>query len=360
LEGWKNLKIGPSHLGNAKQVMTVLGPINPTDLGITLIHEHLIIDMTCWLVPEPGEPHETNVATSPVSIEILGRLRREPMINKDNLVLSDVRAVAEELREFRNMGGRTVVESSTIGLGRDPIALRKISTLTGVNVVAGTGYYVEQSCPPGVKNMSIEDLADVMIRDITVGIGNTNIRAGIIGEIGVTEPMTKQEMNVLRAAGMAHMRTGAPITIHHCAPSPSSREGMDALCILKDEGVRLGRVTMSHSDEKDLDLEKEYLKTGAFINFDHFGLEFYRDAAGSRFLCDTERVDKITRLVKDGYASQIMLSHDVCMKMQLRRYGGFGYDHILRSIVPMLRMTGVDAGMIRQMLELNPSRFLPF
>src|SRR5205814_969475 len=147
----------------------------------------------------------------PIGMEMLGRLRRDPFVNKDNLILDDINSIGEELGEFRKSGGRTVVECTTIGLGRNPLALKKISTSTKVNIIAGAGYYVEHSRPPYVAKASEDDLAEEIIRDLTVGIGDSGVRAGVIGEIGLSAPLSAQDKKVIRAVGKAHNETGAPI-----------------------------------------------------------------------------------------------------------------------------------------------------
>jgi len=338
-----------------KKVMTVHGPIDPSDIGKTLIHEHLVLDVATWYA---GDAHsEKWIANSPIGIEMLGRLRMDPFINKDNLVLNNVKMISEELGQFKKLGGSTVVECTNIGLGRDPIAMQKISSLSKVNVVAGCGFYVENSRPAYVNKQSVDQLAAGIVHDLMKGIDGTSVRAGFIGEIGLSPEMSEQDQKVVRAVGRAHNRTGAPILFHQWVP-PSTREGMVALDILEEEGVPFDRVTMSHSDEKDLNLLVEFVKRGANLNFDHFGLDYFWEKYNQRFLCDVERVEKISQLVKRGYASRIMLAHDVCLKMQLRRFGGYGYDHILRSGVKMLHNKGVTAKQTDEMLEGNPSRFL--
>ena len=339
------------------KVMTVHGPIDASDLGKTSIHEHLVLDLRTWYAGD--EIPERWIANDPINIKMLGRLRRDPFINKDNLALNDAKAISEELSDFRKSGGRTVVDCTTAGLGRSPATLKKISTAAGVQVVAGCGYYTEESYPPWVKKASVDKVASEIVRDLTEGMDGTGVRAGLIGEIGLTPAMTEQDRKITRAAARAHKQAGAPILFHQWVP-PSSSEGEVALDILEEEGVKFDRVTMSHSDEKDLDLSIEFLKRGAYLNFDHFGLEFYWEKYDQRFICDSERVEKVAELVKRGYASRMMLAHDVCLKMQLKRFGGFGYDHILRSCVKMLQNRGVTPAQIDEMLVKNPARFLPW
>src|SRR5579872_2148006 len=159
---------------------TVLGEVLPEQLGVTSCHEHLLIDATCLLASEPSK----NVIDGPVTIEILGELRRDPYFSRDNLQMLDVNLASEEAAFFKRAGGGTIVDCTTIGLSRDIKSLAKISKATGLNIISGTGFYVDASHPKYVSEKSVDALADLMIQEITQGVeGTDGLRCGIIGEI---------------------------------------------------------------------------------------------------------------------------------------------------------------------------------
>ena len=205
------------------------GLITPDELGITLPHEHLLCDTSPWATIS-DEATKRRLFESPVSISILGQLRRDPYACKDNLKLLDIDLAIRELLHFRQAGGKSLVELTLEGIGRDPTALRRISLETGVNIIAGCGFYIDSSHPPLIRSMNVEQIAEEITKDITLGIGGSGIKAGIIGEIGTGWPITPNEENVLRAAAKAHHQTGAAINVHPfpygefshpCSPHPS-------------------------------------------------------------------------------------------------------------------------------------------
>src|SRR5262249_32540652 len=140
-------------------------------------------------------------------------------------------------------GGQTIVDLTNHGLGRDPRALQAIARQAGVNLVMGCGYYVEAGHPPGLRERDVEDLADEMVRDVLEGVGDSGVRAGIIGEIGTGNPMRPSEEKVLRAAARAQRATGVALNIH-----VSTQAGPAALDLALGEGVAPERVVVSHVD----------------------------------------------------------------------------------------------------------------
>jgi phosphotriesterase-related protein len=240
--------------------------------------------------------------------------------------------------------------------------------LTGVNIVAGCGYYLARSHPPSVAERSVEQLADELIDVIERGFGDTGIRPGIIGEIGLGEPMYApghsgdemhpDEAKVLRAAGRAHRRTGLPVSVHIYNYRPN-RLALMALDVLADEGVPLDRVIICHLDNRiDVPYAAQVAERGAYCEFDTFGIEAYRDSEGSEYPRDTERILALVQLVQRGLLDRLLLSHDVCTKMQLEAYGGWGYAHLSHYIEPRLRRAGLSDFDIRAMRVENPARVL--
>lgn len=210
---------------------------------------------------------------------------------------------------------------------------------------------------------SVEELADEIVEDLTVGIKGSGIKAGIIGELGTSREIHPNEKKVLLAAVKAHTETGAPISVHIY---PWSDNGREVVNILSGKGVRMDKVVICHSDVSiDLDYIKYILSVGALIEFDHFGKEYYiapmdRVFLGGGFGTDLERVRAIKTLLDEGFERQILISNDLCLKIMLHRYGGWGYDHILRNIVPMMVDEGIDKNMIDLLIRENSNNWLSF
>ena len=210
--------------------------------------------------------------------------------------------------------------------------------------------------------MTIDEIAKEIVGDVRDGIAGTGIKAGIIGEIGTSWPLMPDEEKVLRAAARAQLKTKRTVNIHsYCGlPLDDVKTVHRLLDVVEDEGVELDRVVLSHMDIVgiDLDAHASLAKRGAFISYDCFGSEMYFDNGWKWEPRDTERISGIRGLMKRGYLSQLLISHDVCYKVHFRRYGGYGYDHILTHIAPMMRSQGVTEREIEALLVANPARAL--
>ncbi len=341
------------------KVVTVAGPVDPGTLGITLIHEHIFIDISCYYRP-PSDPEGKRLGTQPLRLRNLGWVRQNSMSSRSNLHLDDARIAIAELRRFGGAGGGAVVDQTPVGIGRNPEGLRNIAQKTGLRIIAGSGYYIAVSHPPKVATSTRDQLTEQIVRDTTQGIDQTGVRAGIIGEIGTSWPLQPGEEKVLRGAAQAQKQTGAPMSIH---PGTSREAPQRIIAILREEGVDLHRVLMSHIEARyrgGLDDYKALADTGCNLAFDTFGREQYFAALGRQHPQDDQRIEMIAELARQGYAKQIMLSQDVCYRSDLFCYGGHGYAHILRNIVPRLESRGVPAADIERMLVLNPNKFLAF
>jgi phosphotriesterase-related protein len=353
-----------------KTVMTVLGPIRPEELGVTLTHEHVFVDASANFVYQTkasalGKLH------APIEISMIGTLRRRPFSTTlDNVVLSDEATAISELLLYKNEGGGALVDCTVIGVGRDPEAVRRVSRATGLHIIQGTGIYVERSHPDWVRSRSTDELADQFKRDIQVGIDETGVRAGILGEIGVsgspkgrvdygrTGEITEEEERVLRAAGRASVATGAAVSLHL---DGRGRAGTYVFDVLAQEGVAPDRMIMGHIDiAKDPPYQLRLAEKGVYLEFDTFGREYYSEEIGVSRPSDTQRIEYLKALLDAGFVRQILFSQDICLKMDLRRYGGHGYNHILLSVLPMLRRAGIGDDTIRTILVENPMRALAF
>lgn len=342
-------------------VITVGGPIAAEKVGFTLMHEHVFSDLGFYarkpnkLFPD-GPRFE--VSDEPLSLANLGRVRRNFFSLLDNLKLDDTETAVSELLYYKSAGGATLVDITPKGLGRAPEQLREVSRRSGVNIVAATGYYLRETFPSDVETRTAEDLASEMVRDITEGIGGTGIRAGIIGEIGLSPEPDEVEVRVHRAAAIAHKETGAAIVIHHCSSGPFVRRLLD---FLAGREVDLSRVIISHVDcgsDFNWDYLHSILKAGACASFDNFGWEHPRDWRLAYSVTDLQRAQAVARLVSEGFATQLLISSDVSLKMLLCAYGGWGYAHVPRNALPYLRFAGLDDRQLDTLFMSNPARLL--
>jgi phosphotriesterase-related protein len=271
-------------------------------------------------------------------------------------VLDNEELAILELLRFKDLGGRTIVDLSTQSIGPYPEKLKSAAEKTGINIIAGTGFYTKRAHPSHVASASVDQLAREMIDDLTKGFKGTNIRAGVIGEIGSSSPIHMDELKVLQAAAKAHKETGAGINIHLAI---FGREGHNVLDIFEAASVPLNRICLSHVDEcADAEYQLSLAKRGSFIEFDCFGSEVYFDEEQLREPSDAERIEALVNLINSGFENQLLVSQDVCTRMQLRHYGGMGYDHFLRTIVPRLLHKGVKQSVLDKILIHNPRRFL--
>lgn len=351
-------------------MQTVLGVVDSGDLGITLPHEHLIIDLTCWFI-EPSATSEKPLAYQPVTLENLGWIRCNSHSNIDCMQIQDVQLAIDEARLFKEAGGNTIFDATSIGLGRDPNALVRIAQATGLNIIMGSGCYVDQSLPKDFGAKSEKEIADGIVNDITVGVGVNRVRAGFIGEIGNTWPWTEGEKKRMRAAAAAQKRTGAALMIH---PGFSASAPFEHIKLLQEEGADINHTIMCHMEAVFTKFEErcELANTGCYLEFDNFGRDGYFDAGACEDFSDIptpaalvapndlKRIDQIKELIDAGYLHQILVSTDICKKTLLTHYGSFGYGHILRHIVPLMHLKGISENDIHTLIVENPKRAFSF
>lgn len=337
-------------------VQTVTGPVKAEDLGITLIHEHLLIDARSYW-RNPQEATRIRLAYQPVAAGILHELRQDPFINLDNCCLFDEDMASEEVLQFKLLGGRTVVDATPANVGRDPIALRRIAERTGLLVVMGCGYYLEQTHPAWLRSASIEDIKEKIVADVLEGVGDSGIKAGHIGEIGISKDFTPQEEKVLRGAARAQRLTQVALSVH----LPGwERLGHRVLDVIAEEGGDLNRVILNHMNPSggDLEYQMSLADRGAYLSYDMIGMDYYYADQDAQCPSDEENARAITALTRAGYGHKVVLSQDVFLKMMLTCYGGNGYAYILRHFVPRLRRHGLSRDEIERLLIDNPRRVL--
>jgi phosphotriesterase-related protein len=353
-------------------VQTVLGEIEPEKMGNTLVHEHVFVDGSCWF-EEPKDKIAKGLAHSKVTIDKLNDVKRWYRYSIDNWVLDDPKIAEKELRYFKEAGGGTIFDVTCNVPGRDPIGLTRIARKVGINIVAGTGFYIQAAHPLYVAKSSAEKLAEMLETELNVGIAGTKVRAGIIGEIGISSnKMKPDEKKVLRAASRAHLKnTKVPITVHTFEPfDPEIRQGLDVLDVFESEGVKLEKVYLSHMDAlrnrkgpfgADVEYFVKVAERGAYVSFDGFGC--WEWPAGSNcynliYPTDFERALAIKDLIDRGFLERIVLSHDVGMKLGLKSYGGTGYDHLLTSVMRIFERYGIGERETRYMFIENPRRLV--
>ncbi len=346
-------ELSPAHVGSG-QAMTVAGPIAAADLGVTLMHEHLLNDCRCWW-NKPKDPRRSRLACDPVHPGILGELRMDPFVNLSNCTLDDERLAIAELADVAALGGRTVVDPTCQGIGRDPRALLRISQATQLNVVMGGGFYLQASHPERVHAMSAGDIADEIVREAVEGVAGTGIRIGLIGEIGISADMTDEEQKSLRGAAQAQRRTGLPLMVHLPGWFRVAHRVLD---VVANEGGDLRHTVLCHMNPSGGDVEYQVAlaERGAFLEYDMIGMDFWYADQGVQCPSDEDNARAIMGLIERGCLDRLLLSQDVFLKMMLTRYGGFGYAYLQRHFLPRLRRHGVTEAQVAQMMAGNPRR----
>ncbi len=341
-------------------IETVLGPIEFDQLGVIAPHEHFFIDTT-FEAQAPDNEEELELFESPVSINNIDVLRRNPFLVRDNMILDDLDIIVYEVNRYKKAGGNTIVDLTNIGIKRDLNKIREVSKRTGVNVIAGCGLYTGLTIPEPYNAMNEDELARWMIQEIKLGDEKTGIKPGVIGEIGTSEIVEPLEAVSLRAAAYANLETGLPIYIH---TYPWSQASLDAIDILVKEGVRPAQICICHLDVAfDFNYLCKVFDTGVYAMFDNFGKEYYfpkTDAvfSGGPFETDLDRVRMILRLIQEKHTDRLMLATDVCLKSLLHSFGGWSYDHIFTNVAVMMENEGISKEDMDTILAKNPKNFI--
>jgi phosphotriesterase-related protein len=364
---------------NTRMMQTVLGSLAASEAGITMPHEHVFLDLTiAGIFDPPREASEITRAYAPITLETIGWIRYNYFKHFENCRLIDEDEAVSELQLYWRFGGETIVDVTPIGIGRDPLALARVSRATGVNIVMSTGYYVGPTHPAYVEVSDEDELAERMAGEITdgavlprpVGEGHdftredtrTDVRAGAI-KVGCSYPLLPAETKVLRAAAKAQQATGAPITIHVGRHDLSALEIAETLAVA---GADISRVVLGHLDVRVERLETldAVAATGCFLEFDLFGNEssyYPTTGVGNRDMpSDGQRLDLVEHVVERGYLERVLISQDVGTKHRLIRYGGHGYGYIAERVAPRMRERGFTPTDIRTILVDNPANAIAF
>ncbi|NAX18644.1 MULTISPECIES: phosphotriesterase-related protein [unclassified Vibrio] len=283
--------------------------------GYTYCHEHLHIDLS---------PQKGNLDCRLDQYELL----------------------CDEMKELQIRGVRNIIEVTNAFMGRNPHFIENLIDDTGMNVLLATGFYIEGFFPDFLYTMDTQQMAKQMIKEIEVGIEDSSLKASVIGEIGSSENgFSDTEQKVFRAAAIAHLETGRPISTHQSM----STMGKVQIDLLKSCGVEMENLTVGHCDLRDnLDDIQWMLDQGCYIQFDTIGKNSYYP--------DTRRAQSLKTLCERGYVGQIMLSMDITRRSHLKANGGLGFSYLIDEFVPLLKQHGISDLQISTMLQTNPAR----
>jgi len=302
-------------------ISTVLGTINNTELGCCLMHEHLIASAA-------GIPQNYS--------DLLGKRFKERVIQK--------------LVEAKNGGIDTIVDATTVDLGRDVNFLIEASRLTGINIITTTGWWLE--APYLLERVTSDHFTRIFIKEIKDGIADSGVKPGILKAASGMAGLTPRNEVILRAVARTHLETKLPIMLHSYAPGQVGRQ---QLAVLKDEGVNLNRVAVDHCDDAD---DLNYLiwmaNQGCYLGFDRFPHSDY----------PLPRVKALKEIINAGYATRILLSHDwsetdliLHAKDNKLIQNPYGYLYVKKVVLPILREMNVDEGILSSILTDNPRQF---
>ena len=343
-----------------RMLRTVVGDVDPVTMGATLAHEHVFIEGDSTWTATENPTFDSSPEGTP-TLDMLWRWRENLDANRGNLRLDDESVALHEVSKLRGHGFGTVVDLTSVGLGRNPEGLRRVAAATGLNIVAGTGYYTGGTLPREVHDLDEAEMVEAMVRDIEVGIAGTDVRAGVVGEVGVSWPIKPIELRSLSASVEVVRRTGAAMSIH----SPFHLRDVTILETIADTvrsfGADMERVAIGHCDtyttsEEFFDLAP---RLDCLIQIDMFGNSGYEGGLDFTYPSDQSRVEALLRLMELGLSDRIMVSQDCGLKTCLRTYGGHGYDYIPRVVVPWLERLGAKREWIDRVLIENPQRFFP-
>jgi phosphotriesterase-related protein len=314
-----------------KAINTVTGTVNTDKLGTTLMHEHLLVGWAGWELDCKAPRFERKTA---------------------------LKQAIDRLKELKDLGLNTFVDPCPNDIGRDVVFMAEVAEASGVNIVCSSGLYKEDlGSTAYMRQRSVEEISDIYATELTQGVGETGIKAGLLKCATGKDHITEYEEKCLRAAARASKRTGAPITTH----TEEGTMGREQLDIFASEGVDLSKVVIGHScGASDLRYHTDMLDRGCYLGFDRFGLDFIHP--------DRLRLAALIGLIGVGFEKQLVLSHDsvACWKGRglpdmdektLKLIANWNPTHIFKNIIPALRQAGVAEQKVNAMMVENPRRF---
>jgi phosphotriesterase-related protein len=341
------------------EIRTVTGPVPVGELGPTLMHEHLLIDFRCRHRPGDDEVTAPDGRLDPSDRWLLVR---DQAAHEANLVRTELSQAEEELRDLFAAGGRTVVDVTCEGLGRDLPGLRTLSQRTGVLVVGSAGFYVHASHPEWLHDADVRRIADRLTADV-LGAGPDGIACGFIGEIGV-DAFLDCEIDVVLASAIAQSRTGAAVAIHTASGVLHDQRAPTLALVRRfvDAGGDPARLVLCHQDGSgdDPSYQDRLLELGVVLSYDTFGFEtcFRRGTDYAQLPSDTRRIAELRDLWDRGWGEQVVVSHDVCYRSMTRRWGGWGIAHLFETLPPRFAAAGLGDAERATMLTATPGRLL--
>jgi phosphotriesterase-related protein len=332
-----------------KNAMTVSGPVPANMLGHILPHEHIIMKFPDYQTTSPIYPE---ISKEKVSVVILDKIRRDIWSCVDNCQLDEKDVAVEDLLSFKKNGGGTIVDATTLGLGRNIPAIKEISEKSGVNIIVGTGYYVGITHPRELIYLSEKDIEERMLKEVQEEIEDTGVRAGMVGEIGTSALVTPQEEKVLRASLRVHVKTGLPVSIHQFGGV-----GLKQIhSIVKEEEVETCHVILCHMCMRCSQEERAWAADqGYCVEIDGFGNEFHVNPRVEKIIYDKDRVGMVRNLIERGFLKQVLISQDTAFKIMLKKYGGKGYEHVILNVGPLMLQNGITSDQIQTLLYQNPA-----
>jgi phosphotriesterase family protein len=284
--------------------------------GYTLMHEHIFIDLS--------------------GIKKL-----------DDCRLDCKNETIEEFKKLYENGVRNITEVTNIGMGRDVNYIKEVSEKSGINVICATGFYKEPFYPEFVYEKNEKELSEIMKNDILKGIDGTDIKAGIIGEIGSSKDIiTETELKVFKSAIITHLETGVPITTH----TSLGTMGHEQVRLFKEYKVNTDKIVIGHVDlSGNVEYILEMLYNGVYVEFDTIGKNNY--------LPDDIRIEMLKEIEKRKLIDRVFLSMDITRKSNMEYKGGIGYNYIFNVFIPKLKEAGIKENSIEKMLKINPQNF---
>ena len=304
------------------KIHTVLGEIDPVELGATSCHEHVL-----WRVPEPFA------------------------LEDSDLGFDSIPAAVAELRYLKNAGGKALVEMTTSEIGRSPLEYRQISIASEVHIIATTGHHKQKFNMSADKSISVDDLTNEILHDLQVGMDGTTIKAGVIKAATSQSEATDFERKVIMAAGNAHRVSGAPVSTH----TEGGSFAIEQATLLLEAGVTPHKLLIGHLDRN--------LTWQTYLNLANMGVYFGFDQIGKqKYWSDHERVRLILKLLEAGFVDQIVLSTDTARKSGWHTHNpqAFGPAYLYDIFLPLLRAANVDRYSLEKMTVLNPANLLAF
>lgn len=315
------------------KVYTVLGPIEPGEVGVCDMHEHVLWNTPGW----------------EYSPEALQHLDRPTVFEK----------IKADLLDYKSLGGQTIVDVSGIGIGRDVQFYADLSRESGVHIVACTGFWAERKILTYFATRDVDYLTELFVHEVTRGMGTTEVRAGII-KVGTSrDEMTPLEERTFRAAARASKQTGVAVTTHGVNLAERQAE------LFLDEGTDPGRIVIGHLEDGtaiDIERDKRLGREGFYLGYDHIGI-LPEWSPMPYAIPDEQRADVVMAMIEAGFLEQIVLACDTnawSVGLVHRGTPESTYAHLLRNWAPLLKSRGVSEAQINTMLVETPKKILPF